>query len=183
MRARNLGSSLSGAPSYALEEPPWFVVAALLAAALLVQSTLAQYLTLRGAAPPLVLLVVAWYAVRAGALRGLTFGLLAGACEDALAWNGVPGWTFASGITGAILGRFCGTQMSESRFWLIAGAALAALFRYGLFAFFEQLSGRPPMLGTAHLHAALWQSAYAALLSGMFVAVVPAIRGARESRI
>lgn len=183
MRVRNLGSSVSSAPSYALEEPRWFVVAGLLAGALLVQSTLAQYVTLRGAAPPLVLLIVAWYAVRAGTLRGLAFGLFAGACEDALAWNGVPGWTFATGATGALAGRFCGTQMSESRFWLIAGAALAVLFRYGLFAVFEQLSGRTPMLGTVHFHAALWQSAYAALLSAIFVALIPAIRGQRESRI
>jgi rod shape-determining protein MreD len=173
LRVRNLGSP---APSYALEEPRWFVVAALLAAALLVQSTLAQYVTLRGAAPPLVLLVVGWYAIRAGTLRGLVFGLFAGACEDALAWNGVPAWTFATGAIGALAGRFRGTQMSESRFWLIAGAALAAFFRYGLFAVFEQLSGRTPMLGTAHLHAALWQSAYAALLSAVFVLLVPAVR-------
>jgi hypothetical protein len=39
------------------------------------------------------------------------------------------------------------------------------------------------MLGTVHFHAALWQSAYAALLSAIFVALIPAIRGQRESRI
>jgi rod shape-determining protein MreD len=172
LRARKLASLGSGVPSYASGEPESHVVALLLGCALLAQSTLAPYLSVRGAAPPLVLLLVCWFAVRSGSLRGFAFGLLAGACEDALAWNGAPAWTFATGAIGALAGRLRGTQIAESNFWLVAGAAAAVLVRYALFAVFEQLGGRAPQLAAAHLHAVLWQSLYAALLTGILVAIV-----------
>ena len=147
------------------------------------QSTLAPWLTLRGAAPPLTLLLVFWFAVRSGCLRGLAFGLIAGACEDALAWNGTPGWTFASGAVGALAGRLHGTQMSESRVWMIVCAAAAVLARYALFALFEQFGARAPQLPAVHLHAALWQSAYGALLTGALLTLVPQARASHEPRL
>ena len=183
MRGRKGPFAAAAVPSYVAGEPVWYVVAALLAGALLAQATLAPLLTLRGAAPPLVLLVVFWFAVRSGSLRGLAFGLFAGACEDALAWNGAPAWTFATGVVGGLAGRLHGTQLAESRAWMILGAAAAALVRYVLFAIFEQLGGRVPLLPATHLHAALWQAVYAAVLAALLIAFVPAARGSHEPRL
>ncbi len=183
MRAHRGPFASAAVPSYVAGTPPWYAVAALLAGALLAQSTLAPVLSLRGAAPPFVLLLVFWFAVRSGSLPGLAFGLFAGACEDALAWNGAPGWTFATGAIGALAGRLHGTQLAESRVWMILGAAGAALARYALFAVFEQLGGRAPELASQHLHAALWQAAYAAALAGLLVTFVPAARGSHEPRL
>jgi rod shape-determining protein MreD len=173
----------TGAPSFDSGGPAWYVVAALLGAALLAQSTLVPFVSLRGAAPPLVLLVVFWFAVRSGSARGLAFGLLAGACEDGLTAGSAPAWTFATGAIGALAGRLRGTQVAESRFSMTAAVGLAVLLRYGLFSVFAQVAGHPPELVAAHFHAALWQSAYAAILAVLLQTFVPEARATRESRI
>src|SRR5215472_3968434 len=74
----------SAAPAYVPDPPALWIVAVAVAAALVVQSTLSPFLSVRGAPFSLVTLVVAWYAVRTGSLPGLACGLLAGAGEDAL---------------------------------------------------------------------------------------------------
>ena len=100
------------APAFVPEPPVWWHVALALVAALAVQSTLAPFFTFRGASVSFVLLVVAWYAVRTGTLRGLTFGLMAGACEDALAGTTGAAWTFATAFVGLAFGRIAGTWLA-----------------------------------------------------------------------
>ncbi len=155
----------TGAPGYVPDPPAWWHVALALAIALGVQSTLAPFIAVRGAVPSFVLLVAAWYAVRMGSLRGFTFGLIAGACEDALAGSTGVAWTFSTALAGALAGRLARTWLADTKVALIPGAAAVTLVRYGAFALIMQLQGRPAALPLAELHVALWQSALDALVA------------------
>jgi hypothetical protein len=90
-------------PSIAAFDPEWWKIAIALYVALLAQTTL-----LHGIAASPVLLLVLWYAVNAGVMRGALFGLLVGACEDALGAGG-DAWTFADAATGAFAGALART--------------------------------------------------------------------------
>ena len=157
------------APAYTPDPPVWWHVALALAVALILQATFAPFVTFRGGAPSLVTLLVAWYAVRTGSLRGLAFGLIAGTCEDALAGSSGVAWTFATGLAGLAAGRLARTWLADTKLALVPGAAAVTLLRYGAFAIGMQMQGRPLVLPLEHLHAALWQSALDALLT--FVAL------------
>jgi hypothetical protein len=85
-------------PSIAVFDPEWWKIALALYIALLLQTTLLHDST----ASPALLLVL-WYAVNAGVMRGAFFGLLVGACEDALGAGGAA-WTVADAATGAFAG-------------------------------------------------------------------------------
>lgn len=90
-------------PSIAAFDPEWWKIAIALYVALLAQTTLLRDTT----ASPALLLVL-WYAVNAGVMRGALFGLLVGACEDALGAGGAA-WTFADAATGAFAGALART--------------------------------------------------------------------------
>ncbi len=147
-----------GAPAYVLEPPGAWTVAGALALALALQSTLAPLLAVRGGTVSLVLLVVGWYALRTGTLRGIAFGLLAGACEDALAGTTGVGWMFATAVAGAVAGRFARTWLADTKLFLVPGAAALTLLRFAAFAIVMQGEGRPLSLPVVHLHAVLWQA-------------------------
>ncbi len=136
-----------------------------LAAVLLAQSAFAPFASFRGATISFVTLLVAWYAVRTGSLRGLLFGLIAGSCEDALAGSTGVAWTFATGLAGLAAGRLSRTWLADTKLALVPGAAAVTLLRDLAFALFMQMQGRPLPLPLAHLHAALWQSALDALVA------------------
>jgi rod shape-determining protein MreD len=172
----------TAAPAYVPDPPAWWQAGLALAAALLVQTSLAAHLQFRGATISFVTLIVAWYAVRTGSLRGLTFGLIAGACEDALAGSTGAAWTFATGLVGLACGRFCGTWFADTRLALIPGAAVATFLRYCAFAVAMQLEGRPIPLPLAHLHAAFWQSALDALVAFAVLQTIPRLGGSRAHR-
>lgn len=90
-------------PSIAAFDPDWWKLAIALYVALLLQTTLLHDTT---ASPALLLLL--WYAVNAGAVRGALFGLIVGTCEDALSAGGAA-WTFADAATGAFAGALART--------------------------------------------------------------------------
>jgi len=169
----------SAAPAYVPDPPALWVAAVSIALALLIQSTLAPYLSVRGAPFSLVTLVVAWYAVRTGSLAGLTCGLLAGAAEDALAGASGVGWTFATGLAGALAGRLHGTWMADTKLALIPAAAIVTLFRYFAYALVMQAQRAPVPFALAHFHTALWQSALDAVLAALVLTFVPAVAGGR----
>ena len=181
-RAANTARITASAPAYALEPPSTWRAALGLAAALLVQASLAPYLTFRGTSISFVLLAVLWYATRAGAARGLVFGLIAGACEDALAGGSAPAWTFSTGAIGFVWGRSSGTHFAEARAWLVAGAFVATLLRYGMYAAVLQAAGRPLALPGTHFHAILWQSALNALAMLVALALAARLGDTFESR-
>jgi len=167
----------SAAPAYTPDPPVWWHAAALLAAALLLQTTLAPFVAFRDANPPFVTLVVAWYAVRTGSLRGLLFGLIAGGCEDALAGSSGVAWTFATGLAGLAAGRCARTWLAETKLVLVPGAAAITLLRYGAFAIGMQVQGRPLALPLEHFHAALWQSTLGAACAFIALRVGPELGG------
>ncbi|MBC5811256.1 MAG: hypothetical protein GIW95_10475 [Candidatus Eremiobacteraeota bacterium] len=168
-----------GVPALVADPPAWWKPALALFAALIVQSTLAQMLTFRGALPSFVLLVVLWYALRAGTMQGVLIGTIAGACEDALAgWTGA-GWTIATGITGALAGRASNTVATEGPLRVALFTAGATLARYALFAMVVRIEGRPLPLATLHVHAVLWQALFCALIAYAALAFIPRLEVSR----
>jgi rod shape-determining protein MreD len=169
-----------GAPLVPMPDaPPWWMTGLALLVALLLQTQTGPWLALRGAAPGFVFLFVLWYGLRTDMLGGFLVGMLAGACEDALAgWTGAA-WMFATAITGALAGRTAGTVVSESRVWLVPYAALATLFRYALFALALRVEGHALPVPVAHLHQVLWQAALDALLAYLALTFLPRLRVSR----
>jgi rod shape-determining protein MreD len=169
----------TAAPAYVPDPPAWWHVALALALAVLLQSAFAPFVAIRGAVPSAVLLVVAWYGVRTGSLRGCTFGLIAGACEDAVAGSSGVSWTFATALAGLFAGRLARTWLADSKLALVPGAALVTLVRDAAFAFAMTLQGRPLALPSLHLHAALWQAALDALFTFAALSLFPQLGGQR----
>jgi len=163
------------APLYGGDAPLWWSVGLLLAAALVAQSALAPWISLRGATPALVLLVVLWYAQQSGTLGGLLFGLIAGAAEDALSPGTAPAWTFATAVVGALWGRLAHGAAGASRLWLVTGVALATLVRWELFSLAGALAGHPAPLALTHFHAALYQCALDAALALVAISLFPSL--------
>jgi rod shape-determining protein MreD len=162
-----------GAPAYAPDPPAWPLVALTLVGALLVQSTLEPLLPIRGTTISWVLLLVLWYANRTGTAGGFVLGLVAGACEDALAGNTGAAWTFSTALVGAGAGRLARTWLGDTKLALVPGVALATLVRYALFSALMTMEGRMLPLGLAHFHAALWQSLLNALVALALLATLP----------
>jgi len=167
---------------YVAFAPAWWRVALALAAALVWQSTLGSFVVVRGATVSFVLLVVLWYGFRSGARGGLLFGLIAGACEDALAGGTGAAWTFATALVGFGAGRTAGTPLVESRLTLVPYVALATLFRFGVFAIVLRLEGHLLPLPVAHLHAIVWQSLLNALVTFALLQFFGDLSVAREYR-
>ncbi len=155
----------ASAPVVPPDPVPWWYVAGALAVALIGQAAIAPFASFRGGTVSFVTLLVAWYAVRNGSLRGLTFGLIAGSCEDALAGSTGVAWTFATGLAGLAAGRLARTWLADTKLALVPGAGLVTLLRDGAFAVFMQAQNRPLTLPLNHLHAALWQSLLDALVA------------------
>jgi cell shape-determining protein MreD len=168
------GRGASGAPPAILFDPPaWWKAALALAVALLLQSTLGQYVAIRGAVPGLVLLLVLWYGMRTDMPSGLLFGTIAGACEDALAgWTGAA-WTLSTALVGALAGRTAGTFVTESRLWLVPYAALATVARYAVFVIVLRTEDRAVALPMTHAHALLWQAALNAIVTFAVLSFIP----------
>jgi len=160
-------------PARFADPPLWWHAALALLAALFIQSSFGPALAFRGAVPPLVVLVAGWYGLRAGGLRGLVFGLIAGACEDAFAGTTGAAWTFATGAAGLGAGRFARTWAADMPPALCAAAAVLTVARYTAFAAIMQFERHPIALPVAGAHAALWQGAEAALLAAVLLRVRP----------
>lgn len=167
----------TGAPAYAPEPPPWQHAAAALCGALALQSTLAPFLAWHGATVSFVLLVVAWYGVRTGSLLGLAFGLIAGACEDALAGTTGAAWTFSTALAGLVAGRIARTWLADLPLALVPGAGALTLVRYAAFAIALQMEGRDLGAPAAHLHVVLWQAALDAAVAFVALRFIPALGG------
>jgi len=163
----------AGAPAYAPDAPAWPLVALALAVALLVQSTLEPLFPIRGATISWVLLLVLWYAIRTGTGGGFVLGLIAGACEDALAGNTGAAWTFSTALVGAAAGRLARTWLADTKLALLPGVALATLLRYALFSAILAAEGRMLPLALAHFHAAAWQALLDGLVALALLALFP----------
>ena len=161
----------TAAPALEPSAPVAWRVAVALAVALVLQATVLPPLALRGAVPSLVVLLAGWYGVRAGVLRGFTFGLVAGACEDALAGTTGVAWTFATALAAAGAGRLHRTWLADTKLALVPGAAAIGVLRYTAFAILMRVQARPLALPAAHVKTVLVQAALdAAIAYGLLVA-------------
>jgi uncharacterized membrane protein len=129
-----------------------------------------------------VTLIVAWYAVRTGSLRGLLVGMIAGACEDALAGSTGVSWTFATGLAGLAAGRLSRTWLADTQLALVPGAAAVTLLRYAAFAVGMQIQHREIALPVEHLHVALWQAALSSAVTFLALRIGPELRGRVANR-
>ena len=180
--ATNKPAETKSAPAYVPDPPALWTVALALLVALVLQSWLAPVIAFRGASPSLVTLVVAWYGVRTGTLQGLAFGLVAGACEDAIAGLSGVAWTFATGLAGAIAGRLARTWLADTKVVLVPFAALITFVRYLAFALLMAAQGRALALPLERLHVVLWQSAFDCAIAFVALVCVPSLGGSDAHR-
>jgi rod shape-determining protein MreD len=166
-------------PMPALDAPPWRAAFAALAIALLLQTTLLHALRVRGGSLSFVLLIVVWFAARAGGLRGAFFGLVAGACEDAL--SGVTGaaWTIATPLVAALAGRTLRAIGSGNPLVFASAVAGASLLRTLMFWFVLRAEGSRFALSPPGVHQVLWSSAFDAALALVVLLCVPRLRPLR----
>jgi hypothetical protein len=180
--ATNKPTEATAAPAYVPDPPATWAIALAIFVALLAQSTLEPYVAVRNAGPSLVTLVVAWYGVRMGSLRGLACGLAAGACEDALAGLTGLAWTFATGIAGALAGRLARTWLADTKLVLVPFAGAITLVRFLAFAILMQAQGRPLPLPLLHLRQAIVQSIIDAVIALVVLVAFPRLGGLSAHR-
>ncbi|HET7813969.1 MAG TPA: rod shape-determining protein MreD [Candidatus Baltobacteraceae bacterium] len=169
----------SGAKEVPYTGPAWWVTGLALAIALLAQVELAHFVNVRGGQPSLVLVLVVWYALHADWRRAAIFGLLAGACEDALGAQTGASWTIATTATAIFANTLARWFMPDS----LAVAALVAfactLLRRMLFWVMMALTmNYPPGYARVHFHQAVWSS----LLNAVLIVVGMLLRRRYEAR-
>jgi rod shape-determining protein MreD len=90
------------------------VSAALLAAALLIQTTVLEHVAIRGIKPDLALIVLVFVAVQGGAMAGQVAGFAAGLAQDLLSLSPLGLGAFVRTIIGHVYGRLQGALASSS---------------------------------------------------------------------
>lgn len=124
-----------------------------------------------GAEPSIVLVLVVWFAMRAGTRRALLFGFLAGVGEDVLAFDSSDSWTIATTVA-AFVASLPTRRFFEDSIPLFALVTfLATLVRSLIYWDAKSVEGYPAGLATVHFHKALEAAALNAVLS-LVVAVV-----------
>ncbi|GAC1403948.1 MAG: hypothetical protein NVSMB64_06420 [Candidatus Velthaea sp.] len=136
--------------------------------AVFAQTTLAPLITFRGAVPSFVTIAIVLYAIRVGARRGVVLGILAGILEDIFAGTG-GAWTIASTAVALMVGMIARGFFSDGFPMLGALVALSVLMRDAIFWLVMRLQGYPNGLGTAHMHAAVWQGALTGVLTVLYL--------------
>jgi rod shape-determining protein MreD len=184
--ARRGGARSAGAaampPMPALDAPPWGAALGALAIALLLQTTLLHGLHVHGGSVSFVLLIVVWFAARAGSMRGAFFGLVAGACEDAL--SGVTGaaWTVATPLVAALAARTLRAIGSNNPLLFAGAVALASVMRVLGSWFVLRAEGSRIGLNPLSIHGTLWSSALNAAIALVVLLCVPRLRPLRVDR-
>ena len=150
--------------------PSFWVTVGCVVAAVFAQTTLAPFITFRGAVPSLVMIAVVLYAARVDMRRAAIIGLIGGALEDALG-GGNGSWIIATTLVAGSVGTFTRGFFSDGFVILGAVVTLAVLARDAIFWTLQRLEGYPHGLGTTHLHIALWQSAITGLITVVYLIV------------
>jgi len=167
------------APAYVAPPPQPLVAAIALAVALALGASAAPLLRFHGGTVSPVLLVAIWYAMRAGTLRGATFGLIAGACEDALTGTSGIAWTFATAVAGALAGRVTGTWFADLRSAVVPAVGVLALVRVAVAVVIMAAQGHRLALPGRTLHGILYGAALDAGVALLVLVAFPAMRGRR----
>ena len=149
----------TGPPSEApVAAPVWWVAAVYLAIALIVQMEILHFVTVRGAQPSIVLVIVVWYALHSDIRSAAIFGLVAGLCEDALGAQTGGAWTISTTLTAVFAGALTRWFFADS-IPVVAGVVVAAtLLRRMVFWVVMALQGYPAGYARLHLHEALWEA-------------------------
>jgi rod shape-determining protein MreD len=170
-------------PLPALALPSWRRAFLALAVALLAQTTVLHDVHVRGGTISFVLLVVLWFAASAGAARGAFFGLIAGACEDAISGGTGAAWTVATPLAAALAARAVRAIGWDHPLFLGAVTAFAAFARTIVFWLVLQAERTTPNLDTPAVHAALWSAALDAAVAIVLTATLRGLRPPRVERV
>lgn len=138
--------------------PAWWVAAAWLFAALLLQVTIAHYLSIRGVFPSFVLVVVVWYAIRVDTRHAAAYGLIAGLCEDILSTGTGGAWMISTTLVAILAGTLSRGFFADSLPLVATLVAVATLVRQLLFWIVWGLEGYPSGLGWIHFREAILQA-------------------------
>ena len=130
----------------------------MLALAIVAQTTLLHFVSIRGATPSLVLVAVVWFAIRVDVRRAAIYGLFAGICEDVLAAGTGGAWTISTTATAMLTSVLSRGFFADSIPIVAAATAIATLVRDLIFWTVMSLEGYPGGLGALHFHQALWQA-------------------------
>lgn len=144
--------------------PPWYLAACWLVAALIAQTTVVHAFAVHNVVPSLVFIVVVWYAMRVDTRRAALYGLIAGACEDALAPGTGASWTLATGASALAASMLSRGFFADSIPFVAAITIAATLVRSLIFWIVMALCGYPAGLAGMHFHEALFGAALNAAL-------------------
>ena len=139
---------------------------------LLVQVTLAHFLTVRGVVPSFVLLVVIWYALRADIRWAALLGAIAGFCEDALAGSTGGAWTISTTVAAIAVSLLSRGFFADSIPLVTVIAAAGTLIRALTFWIVMGFEGYPAGIGSVHAHQAVLQAALNAIVVALAMLVI-----------
>jgi rod shape-determining protein MreD len=129
--------------------------------------------TVDGVEPSIVLVLVVWFAMRAGTRRAILFGLLAGIGEDVLAFDSSGSWAIATTVAAFVASLPTRRFFEDSTPLLAVVTFIATLVRALIYWDAKSLEGYPAGLATIHFHKALESGVLNAALA---VVVAMAIR-------
>ncbi|HEY1728499.1 MAG TPA: rod shape-determining protein MreD [Candidatus Baltobacteraceae bacterium] len=156
----------SAAQAHAVRVPThWRAAAIWLLAAGFFQATLVHYIAFRGVVPSLIFLVVATYALRAGAAGAIILGAAGGLLEDALCGNTGAAWTIATTISALAISGAARLTFAESPSIFAAMVVVAALVREGLYWAVLSLEGFQVGLGMHYTKIAIASALYTAVIA------------------
>jgi rod shape-determining protein MreD len=138
--------------------------------ALFVQTVFGPALTIHGALPSLAAIVVVRYALRDGMREALLLAAVAGVVTDVLAGTG-GGWTFGYLIAAAAVAGVRSRVFAEGTVLTSALVFAAVLVRNAVFWIVMLAEGYPRGYGTRHLHVAVEQAAYTALVCAVVLLI------------
>ena len=138
--------------------PAWYVAAAWLLLALFAQVRLLHPFHIRFVEPSLVLVAVAWYAVRVQPWLAAAYGCAAGICEDLLAYHTGGAWTISTGIVALVCSMLSRGFFADSIPLLSTIAFAATLARQLIFWVVMGFEGYPSGLGMMHFREALLEA-------------------------
>lgn len=136
------------------------------------QTTLAHLLVFHNIEPSFVLLVVVWYAIRVDSPRAALYGLIAGACEDALAAHTGGAFTISTTLVAIVAGALSRGFFADSYPLVGLVVAVATLVHKAIFWTVMALQGFPSGLASMHAREALGEAVINAILMmlAMFIA-------------
>jgi rod shape-determining protein MreD len=149
------------------------------AIAIIAQTTLLHFVSLRGATPSLVLVAVVWFAIRVDARRAAAYGLIAGVCEDVLAAGTGAAWTISTTLTATLISIASRGFFADSIPLVTLATIVATLLRALLFWTVMSLEGYPAGMAGTHFHQALWQALLNAVVMVVAMLLARRLEGAR----